>query len=274
MLRITLHSLAASSAVGGFSSASFTSDDGGASGAAEQLRRSHNAASAEDVRRGDRPGSGFHTSASASGTDEAVGERPTIDTYRQLTDGELVALLSTRESQVRQLRQIYENFHYEADKHFRKMVFDYHDKTLQLSQVHGRMQQASVQVNREALVRMREEQEMLTRDKRLMLLICTVVTLVFWVWVRRHYVARQSLEGDPSSAPDRAALSRTVTGAGSYNDNFFGSANRNARFKDTAWEKEVRHRREVGDREAVLQQHQQELQRLQQAHMNDGPSSR
>ncbi|KAG5505728.1 hypothetical protein JKF63_05064 [Porcisia hertigi] len=288
MLCPSLRRLAASIS-GGFSSAAFTGDDGGAyeqlKGEQEWLRRDHHreGAKAEERQQGchytgvtpsastsPSPSSeetcsptGFHGAhggggrASGAATADAALERPTIDTYRAMTDGELVETLRTRDEQIRQLRAIYESFHYDADRHFRKMVFDYHDKTMQLSQVHGRMQQASLQINREALSKMRDEQDMMTRDKRIIFTICTLWTLVFWVWVRRHYVKRRELEREPLDAQEWAHMSPSITGAGSYNDNFFGSNRRNARFTETAWERELRERREAQD----LQERQQALLR-------------
>ncbi|KAG5506096.1 hypothetical protein GH5_05778 [Leishmania sp. Ghana 2012 LV757] len=299
MLGLSLRRLAASA--GGFSSAAFTGDDDGAYERLkynqERLQREHqlDGAGAQeqqhhcrgvDAQRVGTPASasmssspsseetcsptGFYgtkgssSNSSGSAAADAVLQRPTIDTYRAMTDNELVETLRTRDEQIRQLRAIYESFHYEADKHFRKMIFDYHDKTMQLSQVHGRMQQASLQINREALSKMRDHQDMMTRDKRIIFTICTLWTLVFWVWVRRHYVKRRELEREPSGAREWAQMSPSITGAGSYNDNVFGSNKRNARFMETAWEREVRERREAQDRreqQSALLRNQAELQK-------------
>jgi hypothetical protein len=203
----------------------------------------------------------FSSSSSADGETTAL-ERPTIATYEAMSDEQLVDTLHLRDSQIAQLRAIYENFHYEADKHFRKMIFDYHDKTMQLSQVHGKMQQASLQINREALARMRDEQDRMTRDKRLVFTLCTLWSIIFWVWVRRHYVMKRELEQETISPVDRAQMSASVTGAGSYGNNLFGSSSRNARFAETAWEREVRERREaqeMRDRQLALLRHQEEV---------------
>lgn len=302
MLRLSRRRLAAST--GGFSSAAFTGDDGGTyerrKGEQERLKRDHQQEGAEAQERQPHNGgdaqhagipvsasmssssfweescspSGFHgtrgSSSSGSGTAantaaaDAPLARPTIDTYRAMTDSELIETLRTRDEQIHQLRAIYEGFHYEADKHFRKMIFDYHDKTMQLSQVHGRMQQASLQINREALSKMRDEQDMMTRDKRIIFTICTLWTLIFWVWVRRHYVKRRELELEPLDGREWAQMSPSVTGAGSYNENVFGSNKRNARFTETAWERELRERREaqnLRDQEAALLRNQMELQK-------------
>ncbi|KAG5479415.1 hypothetical protein LSCM1_04676 [Leishmania martiniquensis] len=308
MLRVSLRRLAVSA--GDFSSAAFTGDDGGAyerlKYEEERLKREHQQEGAGTQGQQDYCGGMFTTASMSSspsseetcsptgfyGTKGSSGsrhgsvaadaalERPTIDTYRTMTDDELVATLRTRDEQIRQLRAVYENFHYEADKHFRKMIFDYHDKTMQLSQVHGRMQQASLQINREALSKMREQQDMMTRDKRIIFTICTLWTLIFWVWVRRHYVKRRELEREPLGAREWAEMNPSITGAGSYNDNFFGSRKRNARFTETAWEREVRERREAQDRQEqqrALLQNQAELQkavatqREQQRDMEGGP---
>ncbi|KAL7700888.1 hypothetical protein NQL31_005589 [Lotmaria passim] len=202
------------------------------------------------------------SSGGGGGDATAALERPTIDTYRAMTDEQLTDTLRLRDEQVAQLRRIYENFHYEADKHFRKMIFDYHDKTMQLSQVHGKMQQASLQINREALARMRDEQDRMTRDKRLIFTLCTIWSLIFWIWVRRHYVQRRELEQEPLSAMDRAVMNPSVTGAGSYGNNFFGSSKRSGRFAETSWEREVRERREAQDardRQLALLRHQEEV---------------
>lgn len=80
-----------------------------------------------------------------------------MDTYRAMTDEKLITLLKTRDQHVRDIRRIYESFHYNADTCFRTIVFDDHDRAMQLSQVHGRMQWASLQIKREALVKVREE---------------------------------------------------------------------------------------------------------------------
>lgn len=313
MLRLSLRRLAAST--GGFSSAAFTGDDGGAYARQkleqEVLQRHHQgtapdatpphgtAGGATSSSPGTETGA---SSSSASSSAAAAGpsarpagedatcaptgfagvrgdarggpttaesadlprERPTVDTYRAMGDRELVETLQLRDRQIHELRTIYENFHYDADRHFRKMIFDYHDKTMQLSQVHGRMQQASLQINREALTKMRDEQEMMTRDKRIVFTICTLWCVVFWVWVRRHYVQRRELERDPMEGSEWAAMTPSVTGIGSYNDNFLGSRRRSARAVETTWERELRERREAQDQleqqRAVLR-NQAELQK-------------
>ncbi|KPA78227.1 putative mitochondrial hypothetical protein [Leptomonas pyrrhocoris] len=295
MLRYSLRR-AVAAITGGFSSAAFTGDDGDAFNSLkseqERLQRQHQSgqdaeeATARDNFSSDRSRSsgdesqnastassssssftGFDFSSAAHANDGADAststlERPTIDTYRAMTDERLVDTLRLRDEQIAQLRLIYESFHYDADKHLRKMIFDYHDKTMQLSQVHGKMQQASLQINREALARMRDEQERMTRDKRLIFTLCTLWSIIFWVWVRRHYVKRRELESAWVSVVDRAQMSPAVTGIGSYGDNFFGSNKRNARFAETSWEREVRERREAQDvrnRQLALLRHQGEV---------------
>ncbi|AIN98175.1 hypothetical protein LPMP_210950 [Leishmania panamensis] len=301
MIRLSLRHLAAST--GGFSSAAFIGDDGGTynrlKNEQERLMHDHQQERAEvqeqqyHHRRGGAQDAetsasasmsssssweetcsptGFHGTkgSSSSGTTshgtaaEEPLERPTIDTYRAMTDSELIETLRTRDAQIHHLRAIYETFHYEADRHLRKMIFDYHDKTMQLSQVHGRMQQASLEINRAALSKMRDQQDMMTRDKRIIFTICTLWTLIFWVWVRRHYVKRRELEREPLEGREWAQMSPSITGAGSYNDNFFGSNKRNARFRETAWERELRERREAQDlreQQRTLLQNQTELQK-------------
>lgn len=261
MLYRTLASLAAATTTGGaFSSAAFTGDD---DGAYERLRQerariddehaasAYSASSKHFTASGNSGPDGFTTSGNTDRDRQRYQDltRPTIDTYTAMTDEELVTLLRTRESQVTQLRQVYQNFHYEADKHYRKMVLDYHDKSLQFSQVHGRMQNASIQINREALVKMREEQEMMTRDMRLTVISCLIFIFGFWAWVRRHYVGRRELEAqieaDGYDASLRSTMAHSITGSGSFNDNFFGSTKRSARSWETAWEREIRERREA-----------------------------
>lgn len=182
--------------------------------------------------------------ASMSGSTQRRTTHPTRETYLAMTDDDLVVLLRTRVRQVRDLRKIYENFHYEADKCFRKMVLDYHDKALQLSAIHGKMQATSLQVNREVLSKLREEQEMLTREKRLIIFISIVFTTVFWVWLRRHYVRRSDINAGVRTVMERAELSPSVSGMGAYGTNLFGSAKRSARTWETSWEAELRDRRE------------------------------
>eukprot|EP00796_Vickermania_ingenoplastis_P010017 gene10017-6994_t len=202
-----------------FSSADFTGDSPG-SGSREQqeaeanLREQRERLRREHQGQAPRPGAAASSSSSSSsstsfskdgrasftyrpGEDEAPYAdltRPTRATYESMTDEELVELLKTREGQVEKLRAIYERFHYEVDKHLRRTVLDYHDKAMQLSQVHGQMQHSSLRINREALSKLREEQEMLTRDKRLVFFLCVVFTACFWVWVRRHYIRKEELE--------------------------------------------------------------------------------
>ncbi|CCW62989.1 unnamed protein product [Phytomonas sp. EM1] len=247
MLRYAGWRLAAAS--GAFSSAAFTGDDGGA----------YERAEAERARLQQENKSAFSSGFAGVNTNPFTVDhsydqlkRPTADTYRSMSDDELIALLRTREKQVHQLRSIYENFHYEADKHFRKMVFDYHDKTLQLSQVHGKMQEVSYQISREVLKQLREEQEKLSRDIRMALILSTVITLVFWVWVRRHYVALKELEEDPD-AIRRATMAPPITGIGAYSGNWFSSSKRSARSWETSWEKEVRESREKAQQKLLEQ---------------------
>ncbi|KAG8342696.1 hypothetical protein TRVL_06475 [Trypanosoma vivax] len=214
-----------------FSSAAFTEEGGSAD--FEAMKAQH---------------TGVDPAASSSSAPNAG--RPTVDTYRAMSLSDLETLLNTREEQVRKLRLVYENFHYEMDKRFRTMVFDYHEKALQLSQVHGKMQLGSLQISREALVKMREQQEMYSRDHRIVVAACTILTFIFWVWVKRHYVRREELFGAVQQQLEMAArggtVSRSVTGAGCYDGNIFGSAKRNARNRETSWEREVRERGAAG----------------------------
>lgn len=261
-----------------FSSATFTEEgnndnnknssfgsDKHAAEEAERLRQQHNSAAI-------RPGGtsttfGGHGKASFTyrpGEEEkyAGHQQPTRSTYEAMSNEELATLLRTRESQVQQLRSIYERFHYEVDKHFRLTVLDYHDKAMQLSQVHGQMQNSSLRINREALSKMREEQEMLNRDLRIVVVICIAVVFSFWVWARRHYVHKEELEGagyrpygeeaataTATSLPTAGAavvVAPSVTGAGSYGTgNWFGSEKRSARYRETAWEAEQRLKKEA-----------------------------
>ncbi|KPI84184.1 hypothetical protein ABL78_6758 [Leptomonas seymouri] len=300
MLRYSLRRAAAAT-TGGFSSAAFTGDDGGSYNQlkAEQERLQQQHQGGEEAAQSGRstPGSSgpisgdgdqrASSSSACSSSDFTSGsshttsstaaasalERPTIDTYRTMTDEQLIDTLRLRDKQITQLRVIYETFHYDADKHFRKMIFDYHDKTMQLSQVHGKMQQASLQINREALARMRDEQDRMTRDKRLIFALCTLWTVVFWVWVRRHYVRKRELEWEPLSVIDLAQTSPAITGAGSYGNNLLSSSKRNARFVETSWEREVRERREAQeaqDRHWTLLRHQEEVEKAVAARNAEG----
>lgn len=207
-----------------------------------------------------------HTGRCSGSPNYTVGEEnrfdhlelPTRSTYEAYTSNEeLLRLLQEREEQVQKLRQIYENFHYEVDKHLRKTILDYHDKAMGLSQVHGRMQHTSLRINREVLEKLREEQEMLTRDKRLIMFLCMLVVFIFWVWVRRHYVRREELEvyrrkdalrdlGEDAYASPPGVVAPSVTGPGYYGGgNWFGNEKRSARYRETAWEKEQRLRAEA-----------------------------
>lgn len=203
--------------------------------------------------------------------------RPTRKLYDSMSDEALLHLFHEREQQVRQLRAVYEQFHYYCDKNYRKMIFDYHDKAAQLSQVHGRMQAASLQINREALKQMREQQEMYERDKRLVFFMSGLVVFLFWIWVRRHYIAKKEVLLDydqvnrenlankdgPSyvdATYERMKHSSPITGIGSYDWNFFSSSKRSGRTWETTWEKEVRERREKAYREKMAAQQQQQQQ--------------
>ncbi|EPY28324.1 hypothetical protein STCU_05188 [Strigomonas culicis] len=302
MYRCTLRRAAATSAAG-FSSGAFTGDgsDPGTRLRAEQarLQAEQEANAAPAAGEGDSSTGGvppfdaarfqhsnqvkytgdsayyasFGTPDGAAAAAAAVGatdsDRPTRRVYEAMSDEALLRVFQQREQQVRQLRAVYEQFHYHADKHYRKMVFDYHDKAAQLSQVHGRMQAASLQVNREALKQMREQQEMYERDKRLVLFLSGVVVFLFWVWVRRHYISKKEVlfdhEGSgkgPEAYVDPAYVrmqhSVSVTGSGSYNENYFSSSKRSGRTWETTWEREVRERREREYREKLAQQQQQQ----------------
>lgn len=161
----------------------------------------------------------------------AEAKLPTRDTYERMTDEQLQTLITTKDRQIGELRNVYENFHYEIDKRYRKMIFDYHDKALTLSKVHGDMQMSSLTINREALQKMRERDEARNRDRRLVQTICLFVTLVYWVWLRRHYIDAKEAE-DPT-------LARSV-GTMGWAENPFSSAKRNARSWDTPYEREIR----------------------------------
>lgn len=223
-------------------------------------------------------------------------QQPTRETYEAMSTDELITLLQTREKQVLKLREIYERFHYEVDKHFRQTVLDYHDKAMHLSQVHGQIQHSSLRINREALAKMREEQEMLTRDKRLVLFVCVIAVVMFWVWIRRHYVHKDELalavsqrakgkksKGEADSmpgvgeefstvvdSPDSASVenvlslhrvSPSITGAGAYGGgNWFGNPKRSARYRETSWEKEQREKSEAEEMREARRIETKELQ--------------
>lgn len=175
------------------------------------------------------------SSGSSSTASSSQQQLPTRALYDTMTNEQLTSLLRTRDEQIGQLRSVYEHFHYEVDKRHRTMIFDYHDKAIHLSHVHGVMQMNSVQINREALVRMRERDEAANRDKKLTFTICIVATFVYWLWLRRHYA--------PVDEDEDTRLVRSVYGAGS-GDNPFGSTRRNARSWDTPYEKSIRQKQQ------------------------------
>lgn len=168
---------------------------------------------------------------------------PTRETYEMMSDAELVELLKIRDKQINDIRAIYENFHNEVEKRFRKMVLDYHDKALSLSKVHGDMQNRSLSINREALVRMREEDEAAHRDRKLVLTICIFSTMVYWYWLHRHYV-RFTEDDDPNT---RVA----IFGLGNSSENIMTSKKRSGRQIDTPYEKELRQRKEEEKKKAA-----------------------
>lgn len=242
MLRWTTGLAAAAISGSGFSSGTFTDADGGAYASfqreRQRLQEAHTSRLHPDSKTPfiSPESPPIYTDASA---------RPTEHTYRAMTDDELITVCRTRERQIRQLRSIYSNFHYEADKHFRRIIFDYHDKALQLSQVHGKMQQNSLETNREAIRSMRVEQEMLARDKRFIFLCSILTVALFWGWVRRHYVRRNELSGEDP----KARLRMVSGGPGIHNENIFSSVNRSARSRETPWETEMRRQREAQSQE-------------------------
>jgi hypothetical protein len=180
-------------------------------------------------------GFGLGSASAAYAAAAEAAERaklPNRATYESMTDADLETLLTTKDRQIGELRHIYENFHYEVDKRFRTMVLDYHDKAMQLAKVHGDMQNSSLNIQREALMRMRMRDEARNRDRRLVQFLCVVATIVFWFWLRRHYIlAKQDV--DPR-------LTTSVSGLRATLENFFGSNKRSARSWDTPYEKEVR----------------------------------
>ena len=119
---------------------------------------------------------------------------PTAAKYRAMSVEELTKLLVTRDGQIAKIRAIYEEFHYGVEKKYRKQIFDYHDKAVQFSQVHGQMQSASINMTKEALLRMREQQEIEHRDVKLVYTLCIIFVIGFWVYLRRHYIKLSQLE--------------------------------------------------------------------------------
>ena len=119
---------------------------------------------------------------------------PTAAKYRALSVEDLSKMLVTRDTQIAQLRAIYEEFHYGVEKKYRRQIFDYHDKAVQFSQVHGQMQSASINMTKESLLRMREQQELENRDVKLIYTICILFVIAFWVYLRRHYINTTQIE--------------------------------------------------------------------------------
>ncbi|CAD2220992.1 hypothetical protein, conserved [Angomonas deanei] len=239
----------------GFSSAAFTGADGGEF---ERLKKEQERLKKENTTSDNNNNNMKYTGDSAyyasfydakdNNAKESL-QRPTRETYEAMTTEALLQLLDRRETQIKQLRSIYENFHYQCDKNYRKMIFDYHDKAAQLSQVHGRMQAASIAISRDTLMQLREEQEMYNRDKRLIFAVCVVFVVLFWVWVRRHYISRKEVMNHTAEGHfglDRMEKSVSVLGAGSYGGGagMFGKGKRSARTWETDWEREVRERKE------------------------------
>ena len=119
---------------------------------------------------------------------------PTAAKYRALSNDELIQMLKLRDKQIADIRHIYENFHNEVEKQYRKQIFDYHDKAISFSQTHGQMQNQSINHTREALVKLREQEELEHRDLKIVYTVCLVATIAFWLWVRSHYIAKADLE--------------------------------------------------------------------------------
>eukprot|EP00742_Colponemidia_sp_Colp-10_P024578 GILJ01029525.1.p1 GENE.GILJ01029525.1~~GILJ01029525.1.p1 ORF type:complete len:140 (+),score=16.00 GILJ01029525.1:151-570(+) len=112
------------------------------------------------------------------------------------------------------------------------------------------MQSHSINHTREALTRLREQEELEHRDLKICYTVCLFSTLVFWVWVRSHYISKSELQfATPTDAGEAPFTTRS--GGIPYIDWFSKKLSGNSR--ETAWEKEKRlereqlHKQQTGD---------------------------
>lgn len=156
---------------------------------------------------------------------------PTQEAYAAMSLKDLETLVEGRERQVKELRLLYENFHYEVEKRFRHQVLDAQDSAASLAKIHGNMQLSMFTRNREALASMRLRQEANDRERRAIMFGLGISTVIYWVYLRQHYVNMKHAELHTEDGFSRDVMSTW---------NPFFSKTRSARTREMGWEKDAR----------------------------------
>jgi hypothetical protein len=161
---------------------------------------------------------------------------PQAADYRKLSVKELIALIETRETQISQIRTIYEGMLYNSEQTFRKQMLDHDDQRHSLGKMHSKVVTAAKTNAFVTIKAMRMDEERHRREKAAVVTICVIGTLIFWFWVRKHYQDRFLLQ-DPSIHFMKGL--RTAE-----RDYFYRTMKWSAKSWETAYDTEVRERQE------------------------------
>ena len=126
---------------------------------------------------------------------------PKAEDYRKLTLKQLEELVELREKQVLQLKGIYEVYQNDVEGKYRKQVYDYHDKSIDFSKVHGQIQQRAMSNHREMLKGIREQDWKEDREKNLIFFILISITLVYYLWLQVHFFKIENADAFKTYSP-------------------------------------------------------------------------
>ena len=158
---------------------------------------------------------------------------------------ELNRLIVVRVNQIKEIRLIYEAFHYEVERRYRRQVYDYHDHALTFGFMHGKIQQNAQTNNRIALEEMRNQDDIERRQVNFFVTVAVLLTITLWLGLRRNYVSRKEfnmIAGDEVvNPPFGDVVKREVTNV------FYAKTWWSGRYTETAWEAEQSEKRKRKD---------------------------
>src|SRR3989338_752988 len=151
--------------------------------------------------------------------------------YMKMPVDELKRLLSVRDDQLSELKQLHEKAHHGVEYVHRKQMLDWEEHATHFAQAAGVMTGDTMMNCRERCKDIRNKNDTEDRDRWIVFFALVFVTAAYWWWLSRHYRERPD-------APVGRKLSHVAIWGPSPFGMFGDGRTWTARHIDTAWEAE------------------------------------
>jgi hypothetical protein len=134
------------------------------------------------------------TAATSSESQESVPKKKkaaaplkTYDEYMAMDLDQIRKLNEIRTQQIDELKQLHERSHRNVEYFYRKQVLDYDEKSITYADVAGQMTMDQISYHRFRLGDLRQKNWSGGRDKGVVLWLCLIATVFWWLWLMAHY---------------------------------------------------------------------------------------